>query len=104
MTTVVPRPPRVYRSAQDPMPSPRDGQGREADPSFARPMGARQPEPAFDRPAPPYGVTSLALNDTPRGSLMPPLAGRRQLSTYRPMAEELKRYINALAGPVERYE
>jgi len=73
----------------------------------------RQTNPASDQPAAPpqlfpFGNMSMALHDgggMPRGqSLMPPLVGRRQLMSHRPMAEELKRYINALAGPMERYK
>jgi hypothetical protein len=82
---------------------------------MASPSGGpytRQTNPASDQPAAPpplfpFGNMSMALHDgggMPRGtSLMPPLVGRRQLS-HRPMAEELKRYINALAGPMERYK
>ena len=61
-------------------------------------------DPEAAPPHLPYGGLSIMPHDGgyPRGGAMPPPVGRRQMQVYRPMAEELKKYIDALAGPTER--
>lgn len=86
MTTVVPRPTREHRSPY------MSGGYQEA---------AASPYSSASPPLPgPYGSALTLMPPLEPG--MPPPMGRRQLATYRPMAEELKKYIDALAGPTER--
>ena len=85
MTTVVPRPTREYRS-----PYISGGYQEATAPPYS---SASPPQPG------PYS-SSIALMPSQETG-MPPI-GRRQMATYRPMAEELRKYIDALAGPTER--
>ena len=97
MSTVVPRAPREARISYAPLPDPMDARGP--------PLSSPAPVGMFNRPPPmPYDAMSIMPHDGGfgGGGSMPHPVGRRQLQTYRPMAEELKKYIGALAGPTER--
>ena len=92
MTTVVPRDPR--RSSFAPLP----------DPSGGAPGGNNPPGMLMRPPPVNYDALSIMPHDGGYGGggSMPPPIGRRQLQTFRPMAEELHKHIAALAGPTER--